>query len=217
MCAIVNLMPDEKLPSDELYRQTQGENLVAEQRDKLKIEDHEVSEVTGEKNNWTLYGVAGLLVLGSMGGYYWLRTSDISKKDAVSDSIVIQPTSIPTAFMESEHALLPPLYPGLEWEATESGEFEFSNSDGDVVRRTGYSIKSRITKERPDAVVDYYASELQKLGWQENLAADAFGPGGGIYGYYRGDGYLEVGIHPRSGSPEDGFTSYQATVKYTEF
>lgn len=110
---------------------------------------------------------------------------------------------------------IPPLYPGLDWEATESGEFEFTNELGNKLILSGFYSRVTNLNLSPDDFIGYYSEILEISGWQENLNVASTGLGGGYFGYYKGNKYFEYGIFPSSGEPDNDFETYMAEIKYT--
>jgi hypothetical protein len=80
---------------------------------------------------------------------------------------------------------LPPLYPGIEWSATTSGQMSFylPNSDDHVELSTEHVQSSRLfTEPAPDHLwdfINYYKARLTRDGWVET--AEIAGPSGSVY------------------------------------
>lgn len=104
---------------------------------------------------------------------------------------------------------IPPLYPGITWEATQSGKFEFRDSQSNPIQLNGYSNQSVVLgpcsriQTSVEAIAlnkietelrHYYEQVLPVRGWQPYGGADSDAPMGfgSSWGYQKGDRYLQL-------------------------
>jgi len=104
---------------------------------------------------------------------------------------------------------LPPLYPGMQWEATKSGELVFPTRNSGSVKLEGYYNESVRVMTVPKDFLAYYERELPKMGWDE-IAFAGGGTSGESHGYEKNGHYFLFGFRRRGVSEDE----YQAIVQY---
>lgn len=104
--------------------------------------------------------------------------------DTASDTVPVEPK-------------IPPLYSGLQWGETKSGNLVFITSTDEVVKEEGYYNESVLLGTYPKGFFDYYQQELAARGWIETAYTD--GPSGETYGYEKDGRYITVHVRVVSG------------------
>ncbi len=124
----------------------------------------------------------------------------------------VVPTSQPTeattsANPQSNSADLPPLYPGVEWEATKSGEIPFRDKSNNLLKLVGSSTEGKIRVDTSKAFVEYYNSWFGSKQWKQLEYAGE--PPTEIYEYGNSsDKYFRFGIQQKDGGTYKAFVEY---------
>lgn len=140
-------------------------------------------------------------------------------------SFDIKPTPVPTTPSSQntpntpnspnlpDSSALPALYSGLTWEITQSKTLLFTSGKRRI-EPDGIYLESALVPDLPQAFLDYYAQNLQNLGFKETLNSSE--PAGITITYAKNDLFLTFGIkNVYSGSGESKkIIGYKAFIEH---
>lgn len=171
--------------------------------------NRQVNEVVANKRdpNWRTLGATMIVVVLLIGVASYISLTRHQPSPTVTPRLLTPTRTLPVSpTPESE---LPMLYPYLQWNPPEHGNFLFPIKNPPYsVELEGYYVKSAVTQTYPNDFLNYYQRELSARGWQQTEVAD--GPDGEWYEYQRGSRHFSTGIKRVSTE------KYQAIVQYSK-
>lgn len=144
--------------------------------------------------HWRVIGIlttVGLMVVLLATGLSGLSHRKPTPQNHITQSFLLSPTSklvAPTPVVE-----FPPLYSGIQWQATKSGELVFPTRNSGSVKLEGHYIESVKVRIFPKDFLAYYERELPKIGWEE-IAFAGGGTSGESHGYEKNGHYFLFGV-----------------------
>jgi hypothetical protein len=119
--------------------------------------------------------------------------------------------------------MLPPLYPGIEWEATKSGKFTFNSQMTSIENADGFVNEAFGLKDFPYDLFSYYFRELAAQGWTQTMVAQG-APNGQLIEYEKNGYYINIEAQEFEPIPTDDqgmrkdtpiiLRQYRARVEY---
>ena len=146
--------------------------------------------------------IIGVILTASVSAYLVLsqrseRLSKFSSQRFDGKESVRSPqrqASVSTGPLPSTVADLPPLYPAVEWKATESAGFaSYGPSGVPIALEKGFHIESVLLKTYPAEFMAYYRRELTARGWK--VTGSGQGPSAFLYTYAKNDCNINFGFH----------------------
>ncbi len=180
-----------------------------------------------DKTLWTLQSVSNNVKLADFEGMKVEVKGNMTPTPyliEVSEVVSLEPKPSPTptvsAVPSSLNSLnspnspnLPKLYSALEWEITQSKTLLFTSGKRRI-EQEGIYLESALVPDLPQAFLDYYAQNLQGLGFKETLNSSE--PAGTTITYAKDDLFLTFGvknIYSGSGDTKK-LTGYKAFIEH---
>ena len=145
-----------------------------------------------KSNNWHFSAAITAIVLVALLLSVTVYLSLTPRQTTVNVGMPQSPSPTPST-ISSTAAQIPPLYPAVQWESTESGKLVFRTRQNELIELEGYRIESVLLKTYPQDFIDYYKRELNIGGWIETAMAGS-GISGDFYFYEKGGRYINFGV-----------------------
>ena|SRR3990167_8118737 len=142
----------------------------------------------------------GSLVIVTVVSFLFYRASKVKPikplvllPTPIAKQIIASPSTIPTGVLNTtDSADLPPLYPGIEWEATSEGIIMIGKQNGEILNAQGFITRSKggYSGITINEFFNYYREELSKRGWLESLSTS--GDDGDTAGYEKNNKHITI-------------------------
>lgn len=178
-------------------------------RNHLNQQPAEDKRVTKWRTLGVLSACIAITLLLSTIVYLLLTSRQLTPQIPTTAPISPQVTT-PESITSTPAVDLPPLYPRIQWEATESGRTVFRTSSNQLIEQDSNITDSVILETYPKDFLTYYQEGLTRRDWNQNEYAS--GPNGEVYGYKKNNYYIRFGVRAVVGGR---LNKYQAFVEYS--